>query len=337
MKPQRIEISKKTIFFIVMLGISLAVLWTLRGLFFMFFVCFLLMEALNPIVSKLQNIKIPRILAILLVYSVIIAVFSLFVAEIIPIFVEQTSSLVKTLSVTLQNVRIFGNSAIDFSSQFKIIESLPTEIAKAVLSIFSNLFNGLLTLVITFFLLQERPHFNLYIEKLFSEKNHQKAAKVMHLLENRLAKWIGGEFLLMTIIGIMSYLAYLLIGINYAVPLAIIAGLLEIVPNIGPTISTGLAALVALTISPFTALITIISGLIIQQLENNFIVPKIMKETVGLHPLVTILVIVVGAKLAGIPGAALGVPIFITLQVIFEFVLENRPKTNPIKLPLSEK
>jgi predicted PurR-regulated permease PerM len=281
------------------------------------------MEALNPTVNKLQNIKIPRILATILVYLVIIIVFYFFIAGIIPIFIEQTSGLMQTLPATVQNIKIFGNSIIDFPSQFKIIESLPAEIAKTVLSIFSNLFAGFLTLLITFFLLQERQHFDNYIGKIFDLKGYEKAIKVLNLLENRLGKWVNGEFLLMIIVGVMSYIAYLILDLNYAVPLAIMAGILEIVPNIGPAITAIIVALVAFTVSPFTALLTVIAGLVIQQLENNFIVPKIMKKTVGLHPLVTILAIAIGTKLAGIFGAILGIPIFLTIQIIFEVLLDD--------------
>jgi len=323
MKPQKIEISYKTIIFTVLVAIGLGVLWILRDLILLFFVCFLLMEALNPTVTKLEKLKIPRTLGIFIVYLIVIAVISFSIAGIVPIFIEQTSGLVQTLPNTLQNIKIFGTSAIDFSTQFKLLESLPSEVAKAALSVFSNIFTGLLTLVITFYLLHERRHFDRYIVKIFGAKGQGKATKIINLLETRLANWVNGELLLMTVIGLMSYVAYLFLGLNYAVPLAIIAGLMEIVPNIGPIITTGIAGLVALTISPLTALLTILAGMIIHQSENNFITPKIMKETVGLHPLVTIMAIAIGAKLAGIPGAVLAVPIFLTIQIIAGVLIEK--------------
>jgi len=116
----------------------------------------------------------------------------------------------------------------------------------------------------------------------------------------------------------------LLLGLNYALPLALIAGLLEIVPNIGPTVSTVLAAVVALTISPLTALLTVAWGIFVQQLENNLIVPKIMKHTVGLNPLVTIFFLLVGAKLAGVAGAILAIPVFLTIDAVLRVLLPQR-------------
>jgi len=110
----------------------------------------------------------------------------------------------------------------------------------------------------------------------------------------------------------------LIIGVNYALPLAIIAGLLEMVPNIGPTIASILAGLFGLTISPLIGLLAVLWGIIVQQLENNFIVPKIMKETVGINPLITILLIASGAKLGGIIGAVIAVPLYLTAETIFK-------------------
>jgi predicted PurR-regulated permease PerM len=324
MKPQKVEISYKTIIFTALLVIGLYLTWLLRGLILILFICLLLTEALNPTITKLEKLKIPRTLGILLVYLIIIAVISFSVASVVPIFVAQTSGLIKTLPGTLANIRIFGASAIDLSSQFKIIESLPSEIAQTALSLFSNLAIGLLTLIITFFLLHERNRVNIYSQKVFSAGGQVKVTKIINLLEHRLGKWFNSFLLLMLIIGLLSYLAYVIIGLNYAVPLAIIAGLSEIIPIIGATVAIALAGLVGLTISPLTALITVLVCILIHSVINNILTPKIMKETIGLNPLVSILVMTIGAELAGATGAILAIPIFLTIQIIFEVLLEKK-------------
>ena len=103
-----------------------------------------------------------------------------------------------------------------------------------------------------------------------------------------------------------------------------VAGLLEAVPSIGPTVATILAALVGFTISPLIGILTIIVGVIIQQLENNILVPKIMKQTVGFNPLVTILLIAAGAKISGVIGAILALPVFLTLETITKVLIEKK-------------
>ena len=324
MKPQKIEISYKTIVFTVLLLLGIYTTWFFRDIILLLFVCMLLTEALNPTVSKLEKLKIPRTLAIIMVYLVVIAIIGVSIAGIVPIFVEQTPGLIQAIPQALQNIKIFGASAIDFSSQFKLIESLPSEIAKTAVSLFSNLLTGLLTLVITFYLLHERKKLDDYTAKFFGENGREKFIRIITLLEKRLGSWVTGELMLMTIIGLLSYIAYFILGLKYAVPLAIIAGLLEIVPNIGPILTAVIAGLVGFTVSPLTALFAVLAGMIIQQTENNFITPKVMKETVGLNPLVTIVVISMGAKLAGVVGAILAVPVFLTIQIIVSVFWEKK-------------
>ena len=270
MKLQKVEISIRTIVFTLLFLLGLAVVWLIKDLIILFFVCFLFMEALSPTVTRLEKLKIPRIPAILIIYLIILLIISVSIAGIIPIFIQQSTSLINNLPGYLQNIKILGIPAIDLSSQFKIFESLPQEIAKTIISVFSNIFTALVFFVVTFYLLLERKNFDNYSQKLFGVKGREKVIKILNNLENRLGNWIIAEIILMTIIGVLSYFGYLALGLNYAVPLAIIAGLLEIVPNIGPIISGGLAIVIGLTISPLTGLLTAIWSLIVHQAENNF-------------------------------------------------------------------
>jgi len=120
----------------------------------------------------------------------------------------------------------------------------------------------------------------------------------------------------MLFVGILSYVGLLFLGIDYAVPLAFLAGILEIVPNIGPTLSAVPAILVALGSSPILALAVGALYFAIQQIENNFLVPKVMSKAVGLSPLVVIIALLVGLKLAGIAGAILAIPTVLLLEII---------------------
>lgn len=328
MKPQRIEISYKTIVFITAFFLSLFLLWNVRNIIFLIFVCFMFMEAINPAVSRLEKFHLPRAVAILLIYLAILSFLSFSFALIIPILVEQTSSLVDVLPRTLSNISFFGfnTSNIDWNSQLKILENLPTEIAKAAVSFFSNIFSGFIILVITFYMLLERQHLSQYGFHFFGKKGKAVVVEVLEKLEFRLSSWLNAQLLLMTIIGLFAYIGYSLIGLSYAVPLAIMAGILEAVPNIGPTISTLMAAIIGLTISPMTSALAVGVGLIIQQLENNVIVPRLMKQAVGINPLITILLIATGVKLAGIGGAVLALPVYLTIEVVVNILTNNHKK-----------
>jgi len=324
MTNKKIEISYKTIIFTVLFLLALLLLWQIRALLILLFICFIFMEALNPAVTRLEKLKIPRPLGILILYIIILTVISFAVAGIVPILVEQTTGLVKTLPETLKNIKIFGANPVDLTSQFKILENVPSNIAKTAISLVSNIASGFVIFFITFYLLLEKKNFAKYSYDFFGERTKQKIVDIIERLEVRLGSWVGAELLLMTIIGVLSYFGYTLLGLKYAVPLAIFAALLEAVPSIGPTIATLVAALVGFTVSPLTGLLTVGVGIIIQLLENNLIVPRIMKQTVGFNPLITIILIATGAKLAGIGGALLALPIALTIETIIRTFLPKK-------------
>jgi predicted PurR-regulated permease PerM len=316
MKAQKVEITYRTIIFTVLFLISLLVLWQLRTLILTVFLCFLFMEGLHPAINWLEKTKIPRVLAILLVYLFIIAALSFSVVGVIPDLVDQSTVLIKNLPTALKNIDILGLNFVDFSSQLKILENLPGNITSLVVAIFSNLLSIFVFFVITFYLLLERKNFDKYLKSIFGQRSINAIA-VFNQLEKRLGMWVSAQLTLMLIIGILSYLGYVIIGVNFALPLAIIAGILELVPNIGPTIASILAGIFGLTISPITGVLAVIWGIIVQQLENNFIVPKIMKEAIGINPLITILLIASGAKLGGVVGAIIALPLYITVETIY--------------------
>lgn len=324
MKNKKIEISYKNIVFTVLFLLGLVVLWQIRTLIVLLFISFVLMEALNPTVTRLEKYRIPRPIGILILYIIILSVISFVVAGIVPILTEQTTGLIQTLPQALKNIKIFGSDAVDLSSQFKILENIPGGIAKIAISIVSNVVSGFVILFLTFYLLLEKKNFSKYGLDIFGESGKEKFVSIIEKLETRLGSWVNAELFLMTIIGALSYIGYTILGLRYAVPLAIFAGLLEAIPSIGPTVATALAALVGFTISPLTGILSVAVGTIIQQLENNIIVPRIMKQTVGFNPLVTILLIASGAKLGGVIGAILALPLFLTLQTIFKVLIEKK-------------
>ena len=324
MTTKRIEISSKTIIFIAIFLVSLKLFWQIRNILSLFFLCFIFMEILNPSVLWLEKHKISRPVAIFILYLLILFSLSFVFAGLVPVLIDQTAGLVNTLPKLLQDTHFLGVSAIDWSSQFSFIANLPGNIGKTIFSIFSNIFMAFVFFIVTFYLLIERKNFSHYCLSFFGQKGAKTADTIIANLEKRLGSWFNAQIVLMTVIGVISYFGYLLLGLNYALPLAIIAGFLEIVPNIGPTVSTVLAAIVGLTISPLTALLTVAWGILVQQLENNLIVPKIIKRAIGLNPLTTIFFLLVGAKLAGVSGAVLAIPVFLTIDSVARVLLPPR-------------
>lgn len=318
-----IEISHRTIIFTVLflglIWLVVQILPIITGLF----VAILLATALNPLSDTLTRFRVPRIIAILFVYFVFLGLLIGGLTSLVPPLVEQTGNLVDRLPVIfddvgawLETIGIAGVSGEVIASQVSQLGSLPANIVRFALSLLSNIIAVFSVLVLTFYLMFERKNLNKYLLLLFGENGEPEARRFIERIETSLGGWVRGELTLMVIIGVTIYIGLSLLGIPYALPLAILAGILEIVPVIGPVISGVPAVLIALTISPFMAAATFALYFLVQQFENNLIVPKVMEKAIGVNPLITIIVIAIGAKLAGVAGALLAVPVFLVLQVI---------------------
>ncbi len=318
----KIEFSYRTILFALALLAGIWALIQIRDILFLLFVAFLLMTAIHPLVVMLERIRIPRVVSILIVYIVVFGLFGVSLAGTIPLLVSQSTKLITDLPTFAARVLPYWN--IDVSTLTKQIAPISENIVGVTVGIFSNIIATLTTLVFTFYFLLERPRAEQVLIPLVGESMTKKTVTVLRAIERRLGKWVRGELLLMFSIGVFSYIGLTVLRVDFALPLAIIAGVLEIVPTIGPIVSAIPAILVALTISPFLALIVAALYFIIQQTENNLLVPLVMKRTIGFSPLVTILSVMIGGRLAGVIGAILAIPLLLVLQILLnEFLIQK--------------
>jgi len=319
MESRKIEISQKTIIYTIGLLLGLWLLYQIRGIVVLFFIAFILMTAVNPLVKVAKKLKIPTILVMLLIYFGLIALISTVVASLVPALVKQTKDITLLLPTYMHNLEVIFNAQFDPNVVGSYLNSVPSNLLKIAAGAFSNILDILALFFLSYYLVLERPNLHKYLLRFFENHNAEERAEGLVLaIEHQVGGWVRGELLLMAVIGVMTYFGLVLLGVPYALPLAVIAGLLELVPNLGPTMAAIPAIIIGLTISPVVALGTLIMAVIIQQLENNFIVPKIMQSATGTQPLITILVLLVGFTLGGIPGAVLGMPIYLTIQTIIK-------------------
>lgn len=319
METKKVEISQKTIIFTVLLLLSLWVLYQVRGILVLLFIAFILMTAVNPLIKLARKVKIPTIVVMLVVYFGLIALISTVIASLVPAVVQQTKDLTLVLPTYMHNLENIFNAQFDPNVAGSYLNSIPSNLLKIAAGAFSNVMNILALFFMTYYLVLERPNLHRYFLRFFDNRDAEtRAEKLILAIEQQVGGWVRGEILLMIIIGLMTYLGLIILGIPYALPLAVIAGLLEAVPNLGPTIAAIPAILLGLTISPYIALGALILSIIIQQLENNLIVPKIMQSATGTEPLVTIIVLLVGFTLGGVAGAVLAMPIFLTIQTVIK-------------------
>lgn len=307
--PTKIEVSHKTIIFTVLFLLSLWFLYQIKEIIFLVIVAFILMSAFKPWADLLEKFHVPRIFSVLIIYITLILSITYAASSILPSLVSQTIRLGENLPSYLKSVAPFLK--IDYQLLTAQVAPLGENVVKVTIGVFSNIITMFTLIIISFYLLIERKHLATHLVHFTNEEKAKKWENIITKIEERLGAWVRGQLVLAITIGIATFIGLSIIGIPYTLSLAILAGILEIVPFIGPIISAVPAILVALTISPLLALITIAIYFIIQQLEAHLVVPLVMRKTVGLPPLVTIISLMIGAKIAGIGGALLSIPLVV--------------------------
>jgi predicted PurR-regulated permease PerM len=320
MTSTKIEVSVKTLLTILAVVAGVYLLSRMTDILTQIFIAFVLMTALNPLVNRLQRLKMSRVMAILTTYILFIGSLIVVFAALVPPLVDQTTRLFTQLNLPtwpiIDQIAHFRFSAVElWSLATQYGGSLPA-VFSIVSSTFGVFFTFFTVLVMAVYLLLGRDHLYTYFLLFFRTSDKEDRSKTfVNRVENALGSWVRAEFLLMLAIGIMSFIGLTVLNIPYALPLAIFAGLMEALPNIGPTVAAFPAvAIAAISVSPIMAVVTAILFMLIQQIENNFIVPQVMKRTTGIRPLTTIVLILVGFRFGGVIGALLVVPIYIIIR-----------------------
>lgn len=324
-RPTYINIRVRDLFLTITAVIGVYFLFYIKDLIIGLFISLLIATALNPLVDKLESYKLPRPLAIILIYILIIVSIVFLGSTVIPPLVVQTAKFLESfpinnftksiepLEVNLENIHLITSQLGSFAPLIRVVTST-----------FSWLVTFFTFAVITFYTLMERKNLHRYLVSILGN-NHDESRmeSIVDNIELKIGSWVRGQIALMFVVGLVTYIGLFLLGIPFALPLAIIAGLLEIIPNIGPTVSAIPAIIVPLITDqdPIMAVFVIALYILVQQLENNLIVPKIMQSATGIHPLITIILIIVGFKLTGVSGAILAIPFFLVSKVVITEII----------------
>lgn len=317
---RKVDVSHKTIIFLTVFILLLWITYLILDVILLFFVAVIFMSALAPLVDRLVNFKVPKALAIALCHILVVGVLALLITLVVTPLSEQIPALAVTLPHTVE--QLLPPGLIDKSLLQQEVTNFSKNALSFTLALFSNFIALISVAVLTFYLLLERDRIKSLISRFFVG-HEERAKKLIERIEYKLGAWLRGQIILSVLIGTLVFLILTILNVPYAIPLAILAGLLEVVPVIGPIISAIPAVLIAYIISPILALMVAGSYFAIQQLENNLIVPQVMKKAVGLNPLIVILAIAVGSRLLGITGALLAVPITVVVQLIIEDILHK--------------
>lgn len=318
--PKTIEISHKTILFTIGIILGGWVLLQIRDILYLLFLSFILMTGMRPVVDWVMKWKVPRVFAILLVYVLFIIFIGGVVGSMIPTIAIQSTRLVQEFpSIT---ARVMPSLNLDFQALTQSVAPITQNVVRLGLLVFGNIVTIVTVLVFSFYFLLGRTSLRLTLTNFVGEDNAGEILEVIHAIEMRIGAWVRGEIILMVTIGLFTYIGLVLLRVDYALPLAVFAGFLEIVPMVGPIISAVPAVLLALTISPLLALSVAALYFVIQQFENHIVVPFVMKKSVGFSPILTIVAIMIGGRFEGIVGAILAVPAILAAQVIAQHLLD---------------
>lgn len=312
-------------------------LMQISAILVLFFVSFLLTAGLDRTVSNLYyRYKVPRALSVIVFYILILSVLALLVSNMAPLVADQVSALSTKLFQLFQDLAS-GNSKLPFAEQLepyfqkfntgvdinsisqKIQDSLRNfsnqllsfggNIWSVLVFISNGLLNASLVLVITFFMIVEWESIEDFFISLFPSKHTSYIVAHLEQVKTKIGFWLRGQLLLSLSIGVITYIGLLIIGMDYALTLALVAGITEMIPVVGPILALLLALPVAANISLWMLVAVIILYLVIQQIEGNILVPLVMKKTVGLSPIIVMFAMLVGYQYLGILGIIFSIPV----------------------------
>lgn len=329
-------------------AVTLILLWALylvRGPLLLIYVSALFATGLAPLVRIIERQRwltigkrrVPRAAAILVIYATVLGTLGGIGAAVVPPLVQQSQQFWKELPGHLDSFqqRLAQWGVISPEASFKeMLQQAPAGSGDAVNVVLAALWGfvggifGVVTiLLLTFYLLVDAKGVYALFVRLFPRRERNRVAEVSALAAGKISAWLGGQMLLGLIIAAISAIGFGFMGVPYFFVLAVIAGIGEMIPMVGPLLSAIPAVAVALTVSPGLALAVAVFCLVVQLLENNVLVPKVMGQQVGLSAVTVIASLVIGSELLGFVGALLAVPTAAIIQVLFEelYLAEKDP------------
>lgn len=345
----RIEISPKTLITVIAILLGAWFLYAIRSVLVVVFISFILTSTMLIPIEQLIKRKVPKGLAIFVVYAAIIAFFIAFISVIAAPIAQETMRFINNLPDLLQKILGVFDSVgeklglmndsttvtmfeknldtwVDtVSNNLGDIVKTGAEGASGVYKFISNFFGGIVTISLVFVMsiYMSYDHDNA-LDALFRQiRDKPLRAKVRKLaddIERNLGRWLTGQTISAMILGTLTWAILTVLGVQYALPLGMLTGLLNPIPFVGATISAIPGILIALSSGSLLQIIGVpITYIVVQQLESQLITPRVMLNAIGLPPIITILAVLIGGEIGGISGVILAVPIAGVIHIGLQF------------------
>jgi len=326
MSEQKITIIKPDLWSIIkIVGICLGLwlLYIIRDVILIVLVAGLLATIITPMVNYFERRKMPRWLGAFLVYIIIFSVLGLIGLAVVPMAISQTKLFVEQVPGILES--FLANASIETQTQFsgllnQWLNTSPIS-GKAFFtllgSVAGQIISFLMILVIAFYLSVKKKGPQSRFSSFLPVKYRRMLKNFTTSSQKEIGDWGRGMLILCLFVGVLTYIGLSVLGVKFALTLALIAGLTELVPYIGPWLGGVPAVMIAFLASPTLALVVIILYIVVQQIQGILITPYVMHKAVGLDPLVVIVVLLIGGKIAGPLGMIIAVPVATILSILF--------------------
>lgn len=321
----KFEISTATILKVIGIILGIWLLYAIRDVVVIFFIVLVVVAAFGPLVERMSKF-IPRVLALIILTLVFLGFLTAIGFLIVPPVIEQLQQLsvnapiyIERLGPLYQNLQNYvfkyQETLLNFTPSFG---TLTGGIYSTTVGFISGLVAVMTILVLSFYMLLEQESLKGFLHQVVPIEHKENIFAAFRKISEKMGSWLRGQFLLMLAIGVLDGIALAILGVPYALTLAVWGGLTEVIPYIGPWLGLVPALIIAFTISPVKGLLVLLAFVAIQQLEAQFLAPKIMGKAVGLSPVIIILSLLAGAKLMGILGVIIAVPVAAALAVIIQ-------------------
>lgn len=317
-----IDVSVFAILKVVAVLAIIIFLIAIREVLLLFYVVLIVVAGLSPVVDKWSK-KMSRPLAIALIYVVIFSTLAAVILLVFPPLISQLGDLTKFFpqySKSFDTLGLIGQggskSPSDISGLLSQIYDLGSQLFTATKGVFAGLVGIFTIVVLSFYLLLEQDGAKKLFVKYLPTNEREALASIAQKIGSKMGAWMRGQLLLGLIIGVVDGIGLALLGVPFVLTLAVWAGFTELIPYVGPVLGAIPAVILAYLHSPIIGVLTLAFFILVQQLEGNFLVPKIMQKAVGLSPVIIILAMLVGAKLYGILGVLLAIPTAVIIDVL---------------------
>lgn len=351
-KNKELHISKKRLAGILLLIFFIVILYFifmingLRSILFTLIISISLAYIINPLVNFLEKKKVKRVFGILLIYIGILGIIYLISVLIIPAIFKEVKDLVELLPKYTDEISNFGNDF--YNNYYKNLDNLPFGLNQIkdtiennisnvqeilldaasgtmnfIMNFFSKALNVVLIPIIVFYLVKDKDYFKKNVILTIPNKHRTSLISLSREIDYSLGNFIRGQLTIAAFVGTLTAIGLLILDVNYAFTIGLIAGVTNVIPYFGAVIGGGIGMFFAFLDTPIKALWVLILFIVVNQIEGNFLQPKIMGDKVGLHPIIIIIALLVAGNLFGIIGMLIAVPIATTVKIVFSHIIRK--------------